>query len=237
MAISAVDGDALGPDFKTERSIIERGIERGYVIGVDEAGRGPWAGPVCAAAFWIDPRQLTQLPQGLNDSKKITAKKRVIIESALYDGRDQGRYDFEAALGSVAEIDEIGILQANFKAMGKAVTILAERLLARDPLGLGDKGACQIACVLVDGNIVPPLRFPAEAFIKGDGRVLSIAAASIIAKQTRDAIMADLHKAHPHYGWDSNQGYGTKAHQQGLASHGITTHHRTSFAPIKKLLS
>ena len=86
MAISAVDGDALGPDFETERSI----IERGYVIGVDEAGRGPWAGPVCAAAFWIDPRQLTQLPQGLNDSKKITAKKRVIIESALYDGRNQG---------------------------------------------------------------------------------------------------------------------------------------------------
>lgn len=223
----------MAPDFETEYGL----IERGYVIGVDEAGRGPWAGPVCAAAFWIDPRYLADLPQGLNDSKKITAKKRLIIDAALQEGRDQGRYDFEAAFGSVSEIDDIGILQANFKAMGRAVTILAERLLARDPLGLGAHGACDIACVLVDGNMTPPLAYPAEAFIKGDGKVLSIAAASIIAKQRRDAIMAELHKAYPDYGWDSNQGYGTKAHQQGLASHGITPHHRTSFAPIKKHLA
>lgn len=229
--------DEIGPpDYRFEAAY----QGQGYVIGIDEAGRGPWAGPVCAAAFWLHPSYLANLPNGLNDSKKITAKKRITIERGLYEGKETGFCDFEAATASVAEIDTLGILQANFKAMGKAGSILAARLLADDPLGLAASGKCQIAAILVDGNLLPPtayLDYPAQAFIKGDGRILSIAAASIIAKQSRDALMAELHQAHPHYGWDKNQGYGTKAHQEGLDKFGITIHHRTSFAPIKKRLS
>lgn len=229
--------DEIGPpDYQFEAAY----QGKGYVIGIDEAGRGPWAGPVCAAAFWLHPDKLAHLPTGLNDSKKITAKKRTLIEAALYEGKGRGVFDFEAAIASVAEIDALGILQANFKAMGRATSNLAARLLAGDPLGLRAEGRCEIAAVLVDGNLLPPkeyLAYRAQAFIKGDGRVLSIAAASIIAKQHRDGLMAELHQAHPHYGWDKNQGYGTKAHQEGLDEFGITDHHRTSFAPIKKRLS
>lgn len=224
------------PDYRIEDSL----LSKGYIIGVDEAGRGPWAGPVCAAAFWIDPRYHDKMPKGLHDSKKISAKKRAQIEAELHEMHGQGYHDFEAATASVEEIDALGILQANFVAMGRAVDHLAQRLLETDPLGLktsGASGTCQIGAVLVDGNILPPLAYPAQAYVKGDGRILSIAAASIIAKQTRDAIMAELHLAYPHYGWDSNQGYGTKAHQQGLDAHGITPHHRTSFGPIQKRLS
>ena len=227
------DSPPTGPDFAYER----RHLGQGYVIGVDEAGRGPWAGPVCAAAFWINPHHLDRLPASLNDSKKISAKKREAIAKSLTTGQEAGSYDYEALLASVAEIDNLGILQANFKAMAEAVTVLSNRLLARDPLGLAAEGHCQIAAVLIDGNLLPPLSYPAEAIIKGDGKVLSIAAASIIAKQTRDKVMAELHKAYPYYGWDSNQGYGTKAQQEGLERHGICPHHRTSFAPIKKRLT
>ena len=220
------------PDYRIEESL----LSKGYIIGVDEAGRGPWAGPVCAAAFWIDPRSQDKMPKGLHDSKKISAKKRSDIEAQLRDLHDRGFHDFEAATASVDEIDTLGILPANFAAMGRAVDTLAKRLLQIDPLGLAMTGTCQIGAVLVDGNLVPPLQYPATAYVKGDGRILSIAAASLIAKQTRDAIMAELHRDYPHYGWDSNQGYGTKAHQQGLDRHGITPHHRRSFAPIKKRL-
>ena len=232
----AKSDDALiapeGPDFSHET----RWLDKGYVIGVDEAGRGPWAGPVCAAAFWINPLKCDNIPPFLNDSKKISAKKRTLIETDLRRAKEEGIHDFESALGSVEEIDSLGILQANFLAMGRAVTHLANRLLATDPLNLAASNCCQIAHIFIDGNLLPPLSYPATALIKGDGRVLSIAAASIIAKQTRDSIMAELHEAYPYYGWDSNQGYGTKAHQQGLLRHGICVHHRTSFAPIKKRL-
>ena len=183
-----------GPNFETERAV----PIKGYVIGVDEAGRGPWAGPVCAAAFWINPNHLSTMPNGLNDSKKISAKKRALIEAELRQLQQTADHDFEAATASVMEIDDIGILQANFRAMARATNKLASRLLARDPLGLAQDGHCQIAAILVDGNLVPPLDYPAQAIIKGDGKVLSIAAASIIAKQTRDAIMADLHKLFPY---------------------------------------
>lgn len=224
---------ADGPDFTYEA----QWCDKGYVIGVDEAGRGPWAGPVCAAAFWIRPDKRALIPSSLNDSKKISAKKRALIEADLRAQKDDAIHDFEAATASVAEIDTHGILQANLFAMGRAVEGLAQRLLNTDPLNLATTGQCQIAHIFIDGNLLPPLSYPASAIIKGDGRVLSIAAASIIAKQTRDAIMAELHKAYPFYGWDSNQGYGTSAHMQGLDSHGICEHHRTSFAPIKKRLS
>lgn len=208
------------PSFEEETS---HGIS-GYVIGVDEAGRGPWAGPVCAAAFWIDPRDKHSLPDALTDSKKLSAKKRDEIAQAF----GQSCHLYEAAFCDVALIDKSGILQATFAAMGNAVDRLATRLLKRDPLGLG-----QIAAVLVDGNLLPPLSYPAHAFVKGDSRILSIAAASIIAKESRDNLMADLHNEYPHYGWDRNQGYGTKMHRQAIAAFGITPHHRRSFKPIK----
>lgn len=199
----------------------------GYVIGVDEAGRGPWAGPVCAAAFWIDPHHKDSLPAALTDSKKLSAPQRAMIDTEL----SNSSHLFDFAFAEVAEIDKCGILQATFLAMGRAVDQLAERLLSHDPLGYG-----RIAAILVDGNLLPPLAYEAYCFVKGDSRVISIAAASIIAKQRRDALMAELHQAHPHYGWDRNQGYGTKTHQEAIAAYGITDHHRRSFKPIKQAL-
>lgn len=216
------------PDYSYEQAE----CDNGYVIGVDEAGRGPWAGPVCAAAFWIHPHHLDNLPATLTDSKKLSAKKR----EDIYQFFNASPHLYESHMASVQVIDDIGILQANFQAMSRAIERLAEQLINTDPLHLAPLGKNQIAAVLIDGNLCPELRYPAQAVIKGDSRVLSIAAASIIAKQRRDHHMAQLHETYPHYGWDSNQGYGTKAHQAGLEMHGITPHHRTSFAPIKKHL-
>lgn len=205
---------------------------KGYVIGVDEAGRGPWAGPVCAAAFWIHPHHLPHLPASLTDSKKLSAKKR----DEIYQFFATSPHLYESEMASVEVIDDIGILQANFQAMSQAIDRLAQQLITDDPLDLAPRGKNQIAAVLIDGNLCPEITYPAQAIIKGDSLVLSIAAASIIAKQRRDHHMAQLHNAYPHYGWDSNQGYGTKAHQAGLDAYGISPHHRTSFAPIKKRL-
>ena len=217
------------PDYAYEQAE----SHKGYVIGVDEAGRGPWAGPVCAAAFWIHPKHLTSLPASLTDSKKLSAK----VREEIFQFFATGPHLYESAMASVEVIDDIGILQANFQAMIQAIDRLAHQLITTDPLDLARHGQNQIAAVLIDGNLCPPLSHPSQAVIKGDSLVLSIAAASIIAKQTRDHHMAELHDAFPYYGWDSNQGYGTKAHQAGLDSHGISPHHRTSFAPIKKRLS
>ena len=216
------------PDYKPNYEFERAHNIDGYVIGVDEAGRGPWAGPVCAGAFWIDPAKLHLLPEALTDSKKLTPLKRAAIEKELINSS----HIYQARFAQVDEIDEIGILKATFLAMGRAVDDVAKTLLAADPLGLG-----KISMILVDGNLTPPLSYPCQPLIKGDSRALSIAAASIIAKETRDKHMAALAKDYPAYGWESNQGYGTKAHQQALASHGITPHHRRSFAPIKKLMS
>ena len=212
------------PDYEIEKTF----ANTGYVIGVDEAGRGPWAGPVCAAAFWINPAELSLLPEALTDSKKLTPAKRAQIEDVFH----HSAHRFHASFASVDEIDDRGILKATFLAMARAVDAVANRLLEDDPLRLG-----QISMVLIDGNLTPPLFYPCTPIIKGDGRVLSIAAASIIAKETRDRHMLTLHDAFPAYGWHSNQGYGTKAHQEALALHGVTPHHRRSFAPIKNIIN
>ena len=188
----------------------------------------PWAGPVCAAASWINPAELSLLPEALTDSKKLTPAKRAQIEDVFH----HSVHRFHASFASVDEIDDRGILKATFLAMARAVDAVANRLLEDDPLRLG-----QISMVLIDGNLTPPLFYPCTPIIKGDGRVLSIAAASIIAKETRDRHMLTLHDAFPAYGWHSNQGYGTKAHQEALALHGVTPHHRRSFAPIKNIIN
>lgn len=181
--------------------------------GVDEAGRGPWAGPVVAAAVVLDP---ARLPPGLNDSKKLAAARREALFAAL-----AGVAAIGVGRAEVAEIDALGILRANDLAMARALAALPVRP----------------ARALIDGNRVPPgLDCPAEAVVRGDGAVLSIAAASIVAKVTRDRIMTALAREFPQYGWERNAGYGTAAHRAALERHGVTALHRRSFAPIHKIL-
>ena len=206
------------PDYTYERTKLSAGFT--CIIGVDEVGRGPWAGPVVAAAAWLNPNDL---PLDARDSKKLTAKKR----EALYPIIKEKAY---VALGeaSVEEIDALNIREATFLAMTRAIENLSETLsefnIAPD-------------FIAVDGNALPKnLPCPAEYVIKGDDKVLSIACASIVAKVYRDKLMADLAEKHPHYGWESNAGYGTKLHQQGLQNVGVTAHHRKSFKPIRTLL-
>ena len=183
----------------------------GVVCGVDEAGRGPWAGPVLAAAVILDPRRV---PAGIDDSKKLTAAKRDALCAALLAC---ARIGIGAA--SVREIDALNILRATLLAMRRAVDALPVR---------PDHA-------LIDGNRVPMLGCAATAIVQGDARSLSIAAASIVAKVTRDRLMQRLAARYPAYGWDSNMGYGAPAHQAGLAQAGVTPHHRLSFAPVHRV--
>lgn len=183
------------------------------VCGVDEAGRGPWAGPVVAAAVILNRHAV---PDGLNDSKKLSPQKR----EALYD-QIMSCAIVGVGVGTVEEIDRINIARANDLAMMRAVSALAR----------------PAAFALIDGNVVPhALSLPARAVVGGDGLSLSIAAASIIAKVTRDRIMCDLACEHPGYGWETNVGYGTPAHRDALARLGVTPHHRRSFRPIHNIL-
>ncbi len=202
------------PDFSLEQSAIDQGLAP--VCGVDEAGRGPWAGPVVAGAAILDMANLPDnLRLGLDDSKKLTPSRREELFEAL-----QGCAHLGVGIAAVEEIDRFNILQATLKAMGRAVAEL--------PLGPG--------LALVDGNRAPDLDCPVRTVVGGDGLSLSIAAASIVAKVTRDRMMAALGEKHPGYGWDHNAGYGTSEHRQALARLGVTPHHRRSFTPIRKLL-
>ena len=210
------------PDLRLEKRHLAAGS--GAVIGIDEAGRGPWAGPVTAAAFWINPNCFDELPPELNDSKKLSPAKRTSIYAAL----TVGEHAFCVVSIAAAEIDRIGILGATSLAMRQAATKLQALLISRRNAAIG--------LCLVDGNFDPGLRIPVKTVIKGDALSCSIAAASIIAKETRDNLMRDLARAHAVYGWDSNMGYGTKSHSDALHAHGISEHHRRSFAPIKRLL-
>jgi ribonuclease HII len=210
------------PDLLLEKRHLATG--RGVVIGIDEAGRGPWAGPVTAAAFWLNPNYFDRIPPELNDSKKLNPAKRASVYTALIDGE----HEFSVVSIAAAEIDQIGILAATFLAMRQATTQLQELLISRQHLGVG--------LCLVDGNLDPDLGLPTKTVIKGDSLSCSIAAASIIAKETRDNLMRSLARDHEVYGWDSNMGYGTKIHSEALQAHGVSEHHRQSFAPIKRLL-
>ena len=203
---------------------IESGFD-GPVIGIDEAGRGPWAGPVTVAAAWLDPQAVTDLPPGLDDSKKMTAASRAAFYAILTGPPHQ-----HAVLSvPVEDIDRIGILRATLTGMARVAEILADRLLAS---GIGTP-----VQILVDGNQMPPLALPAQTLVKGDSRSLSIAAASVIAKHERDRIMTALAADYAGYGWETNMGYGTAAHREALNRIGVTPHHRRSFAPVRALLS
>lgn len=184
----------------------------GLIAGVDEAGRGPWAGPVVAVAVILRGK----VPAGLDDSKKLSAKRR----EALFDALQASDCLIGVGQASVAEIDAINILQATYLAMTRAVEALGEAPVH----------------VLVDGNRLPKWRWPATAIVGGDGSEPAISAASIIAKVTRDRIMAQLDAAHPGYGWAQNQGYGVAAHAEALHRLGPTPHHRASFAPVRAVL-
>ena len=198
------------PDFMFENEY------DGIVIGVDEVGRGPLAGPVVAAAVYIPPENRGHpVWRDVQDSKKISAIRRDILFSVI-----QGQCIYGIASASVDEIDNINILQATFLAMRRAI----EQMKLNNPY------------VLIDGNRLPKnWPWDSRAIIKGDTKSVSIAAASILAKVTRDRLMVELANAHPQYGWDNNAGYGTPEHLSALSAHGITPHHRQSFAPVKAL--
>ena len=182
------------------------------IAGVDEVGRGPLVGAVVTAAVILDPARPIA---GLADSKKLTEKRREALAPLIRDCAAVG-----VGVASVEEIDRLNILQATFLAMARA-----EENLPRRP------DAC-----IVDGSQKPKLRATAHMVVKGDAKSLSIAAASIIAKTTRDQMMRDLAVEHPFYAWEKNKGYGAPAHRAGLAAHGVTPHHRKSFAPIHNML-
>lgn len=196
----------------------DHSFNQAALIGVDEVGRGPLAGPVVAAAVHI-PQAIWQQPwlAELADSKKLTAAKRQNLYALITT-----YCPYAVAQSSVAEIDQLNILQASLLAMHRAITAL----LPQVP---------QARLALIDGNRLPQnLPLPAQSIIKGDSQSAHIAAASIVAKVWRDTHMAQLATQRPAYGWAQNAGYGTKAHLAALATHGLTEHHRLSFAPVAK---
>ena len=183
------------------------------VCGIDEAGRGPWAGPVVASAVILDP---TGIPDGLNDSKKLNETKREALFELIMRSAQVG-----IGIASAKEIDAINILQATFLAMQRAIAELKS----------------QPDLALIDGNKSPKLNCKTQTIIGGDAKSLSIAAASIIAKVTRDRIMHALDQAYPYYGFAHHKGYGTAAHAAALAIHGPCAEHRKSFKPIALILA
>ena len=202
------------PDYSFENQAKENGYK--IVCGIDEAGRGPWAGPVTAAAVVLDPALLSyELLNQLEDSKKI---KKAQQKSIFDEIRPKIIYGIGQA--SVEEIDDINILQATFLAMRRALKALS---VVPD-------------YALVDGNRLPSLNCASEAIVKGDSKSYTVAAASIVAKVTRDLNMVVLSQKFPGYGWERNAGYGTKEHQAALVSLGVTSAHRKSYTPIRKIL-
>jgi len=196
------------PDFVLEDAL------GGAVAGIDEVGRGPWAGPVVACAVVLDrARMPAGLAAALDDSKKLNPARREALFEPLLACAEHGLGE-----ASVEEIDRLNILKASMLAMQRAF----------------DRLPATADAALVDGNRAPALPCPVETVVKGDARSLSIASASIIAKVTRDRLMQGLARAFPFYGWETNSGYGTAAHRAGIERHGITEHHRRSFAPIAR---
>ena len=185
----------------------------GLVCGVDEAGRGPLAGPVVAAAVILDPNNPID---GLNDSKKLSARRRERLKAEIC----AKALAWAVAEASVEEIDTINILHASMLAMQRAVDALSVRPIR----------------ALIDGNRCPKLACEVEAVVGGDGKIEAIAAASILAKTTRDAGMSNLHLCYPQYGFDRHMGYPTALHLQALREHGPSPVHRRSFSPVRQLV-
>lgn len=202
------------PNFNLEE--LARGEGHTVVAGVDEAGRGPWAGPVVAGAVILDAETLNPaLRFGLDDSKKLSPARRNELFELL---------GAEATIGvgcaDVAEIDAVNILEATMRAMARAIDALGRRP----------------DLALIDGNRAPPLPCKVRCVVGGDGKSLSIAAASIVAKVTRDRLMVELAARFPGYGWERNAGYGTAEHRDALMRLGVSDQHRRSYAPVRKML-
>ncbi|MEL6586894.1 MAG: ribonuclease HII [Pseudomonadota bacterium] len=204
---------ATGPDLSFERAAQSRGAR--CVVGLDEVGRGPWAGPVMACAVLLHG----EAPDGLNDSKKLSLKRRGAMEPLL-----RQCCQFGIGEASVDEIDHLNIRRATHLAMERAVADLMAKGVTPDHL-------------LIDGIDMPPwVDCPAETIKRGDGKSLSIAAASVLAKTRRDQGMVALAQQFPGYGWETNVGYGTAAHRMGMETLGLTPHHRKSFKPVHNIL-
>ena len=199
------------PDFRFETEALSRGAL--WVAGVDEVGRGPLAGPVTAAAVRLDP---ARIPDGLRDSKSLTARSRQRLADELHKVADVA-----VAHATIEEIDRLNILRASHLAMERAVAMLSGQALF----------------LLIDGNIIPlGLAGRSQAIVRGDAQCLSIAAASIVAKVARDALMVDLAQQFPGYGWERNAGYPTQEHRDALKNLGVTPVHRRSFGPVHNIL-
>ena len=199
---------AKGPTLLLEKAFIG-----GPVCGVDEAGRGPWAGPVCAGAVILNPRKV---PKGLNDSKKLTARQREALEIEI----KAKAIAWGVGFGSIEEIAEINILHATGRAMCRAIEAMA----------------VQPAIALVDGNYRFPLPCEIKTVVKGDALSCSIAAASILAKVARDRLMREMDAVYPGYGFASHKGYGAKAHAEALLTLGVSPIHRLHWAPVRLAL-
>lgn len=204
------------PNFEIEDEYV------GVIAGVDEAGRGPWVGPVVAGCVVFLDRKVDEfLLNNLNDSKKISKKKREQLYEVLYKEKENGKILIGVGITSAKEIDDINILNASFLAMKRAI----------------DDAKANPCMVLVDGNREPKnFGYKTKAVIKGDAKSYSISAASIIAKVYRDKMMEDMAKKYPGYGFEKNAGYGTKAHIEGLKLYGVTPEHRLSYAPVKEFV-
>lgn len=196
--------------FLNENELIEQGYKS--ICGVDEAGRGPLAGPVCAAAVILKPNDIIE---GVNDSKKLTEKKREM----LYDIIKERAVSYSIAFATVEEIEELNILNATMLAMKRAVEGLS----------------VPADYAIIDGNKTPNLQIPCNYVIKGDAKSMSIAAASILAKVTRDRLLLEYAEQYPEYQFEKHKGYGTKVHREALLEYGPCPVHRLSF--LKKILN
>lgn len=201
---------------------LENGISPDDCIGIDEVGRGPLAGPVVATAVWISEKGIALIEKNkieVRDSKKMSHKQRKKTLDWI-NKQPQEILKYSIAMASVEEIDSLNILQATFLAMKRAYSSLS----LTKPF------------TLVDGNKAPPLEnTQVQTVIKGDNTVMSIALASIIAKEYRDNLMKELDKKYPQYGWNTNVGYGSQQHIYAIFQYGATPHHRKTFAPVKDL--
>jgi len=204
MAITEEEQHRISRMLVYERSLWEKGVQ--FIAGIDEAGRGPLAGPVVAAAVIFHPD--TNIP-GINDSKKLTANRR----QQLLEIIQQEAVEVTTGIVHEKEIDRINILQATFKAMRKAVGSLSHRP----------------GHLLIDGRPLPEKFYPQTPIVQGDKKCYSVAAASIVAKVTRDRMMIEYDEMFPQYGFARHKGYGTKAHYEALRTHGPCEIHRKSF--------
>ncbi len=202
------------PDFSFEMQV------KGAVCGLDEVGRAPLVGPVTAACVYI-PEQYksADIWALVNDSKKTPKKKREAFAEQIKTHSIWG-----IAEASAREVEDINIVQASFLAMRRAYETVA------------NKAGFHFKCALIDGHLSPPFPCPVQTIIKGDSKSVSIAAASIIAKVDRDALLAKLSQTYPHYGWERNAGYPTREHLNAININGVTAHHRRNFAPIRNYL-